>query len=72
METQPDKPRVLIFSLRNIFGKALNRGPHFEFEDIICETDSVELVAPRPVGRAKYDPRSTAIGRSEGTAVSLV
>jgi len=53
METQPDKPRVLIFSLRNIFGKALNRGPHFEFEDIICETDSAELVAPRldPSGR---------------------
>jgi len=46
METQLDKPRVLIFSLRNIFGKALNRGPHLEFEDIICETDSAELLAP--------------------------
>jgi hypothetical protein len=47
MDTQPGKPRVLIFSLRNIFGKALNRCPHYEFEDIICEIDSAELLAPK-------------------------
>lgn len=47
MAPQPDKPRVLIFSLRNIFGKALNRSPHSEFEDIICEIDSAELLAPK-------------------------
>jgi hypothetical protein len=47
MDTQPVKPRVLIFSLRNIFGKALFRCPHFEFEDLICEIDSAELLAPR-------------------------
>ena len=52
MLTQPDKPRVLIFSLRNIFGRALFRCPHFEFEDIICEIDSAELLAP------KVDPSS--------------
>ena len=52
METQPGKPRVLIFSLRNIFGKALFRCPHFEFEDLICEIDSAELLAP------KLDPSS--------------
>jgi hypothetical protein len=52
MVTQPDKPRVLIFSLRNIFGRALFRCPHFEFEDIICEIDSAELLAP------KVDPSS--------------
>jgi Glycosyl transferases group 1 len=46
METQPSKPRVLIFSLRNIFGKALFRCPHYEFENIICEIDSAELLAP--------------------------
>jgi Glycosyl transferases group 1 len=55
METQLGTPRVLIFSLRNIFGKALFRCPHFEFEDIICEIDSAELLAP------KVDPSS---GRS--------
>ena len=52
MDARPAKPRVLIFSLRNIFGKALNRCPHYEFEDIICEIDSAELLAP------KVDPSS--------------
>lgn len=47
MDAQPGKPRVLIFSLRNIFGKALFRCPHYEFEDIICEIDSAELLAPK-------------------------
>lgn len=46
MNSQPDDPRVLVFSLRNIFGRALNRGPHVELEDIICEVDSAELLAP--------------------------
>jgi spore maturation protein CgeB len=46
MDGRPDKPRVLIFSLRNVFRAALNRAPHFEFEDLICEIDSVELLAP--------------------------
>jgi hypothetical protein len=45
-DTQPTKPRVLIFSLRNIFGKALFRCPHYEFEDIIREIDSAVLLAP--------------------------
>jgi len=45
MDSQPEKPRVLIFSLRNIFGKALFRCPHYEFEDLICEVDSAELLA---------------------------
>ena len=53
MDTQPGKPRVLIFSLRNIFGKALFRCPHYEFEDIICEIDSAVLLAP------ELDPSST-------------
>jgi hypothetical protein len=53
METQLGTPRVLIFSLRNIFGKALFRCPHYEFEDLICEIDSAELFAP------KLDPYST-------------
>jgi len=52
MDSQLGKPRVLIFSLRNIFGRALFRCPHFEFEDLICEMDSAELLAP------KLDPSS--------------
>jgi Glycosyl transferases group 1 len=46
MDAQPSKPRVLIYSLRNIFGNALFRCPHFEFEDIICDIDSAEIMAP--------------------------
>jgi hypothetical protein len=45
-DTRFEKPRILIFSYRNIFGKALFRCPHFEFEDVICEIDSAELLAP--------------------------
>jgi hypothetical protein len=53
VDTQPGEPRVLIFSLRNIFGKALFRCPHYEFEDIICEIDSAVLLAP------ELDPSNT-------------
>jgi hypothetical protein len=53
MDTQPGKPRVLIFSLRNIFPRALFRCPHYEFEDIIREIDSAVLLAP------EVDPSST-------------
>jgi hypothetical protein len=52
MEAQRGTPRVLMFSLRNIFGKALFRCPHFEFEDLVCEMDSADLLAP------KLDPSS--------------
>jgi hypothetical protein len=45
-EESADQARVLIFSLRNIFSKALFRCPHYEFEDIICEIDSATLLAP--------------------------
>jgi len=44
--SQLDRPRVFIFSLRNIFGKQLFRCPHYEFEDIICEIDTAALFAP--------------------------
>ena len=46
MVRQPDKPRTLIFSQRNIFKKALFRCAHYEFEDIISQMDSVEMLAP--------------------------
>ncbi len=40
--------RVLLLSHRNIAGPALFRCPHYEFEDIICQIDSADLVAPNP------------------------
>jgi len=46
MVTQAGEPRILIFSLRNIFRRALFRCAHYEFEDMISEIDSVDLLAP--------------------------
>ena len=46
MDSQTGKSRVLIFSLRNIYPKALFRGPYYEFEDIICAIDFADLWAP--------------------------
>lgn len=47
MTTRPSSPRVLLFSQRNILGRHLFRCPHFEFENIISQVDSVELLAPQ-------------------------
>ena len=52
--TNSKEPRVLLFSQRNIAKAAaaalhqsiLFRCPHYEFEDIICQTDSVDVVTP--------------------------
>jgi hypothetical protein len=44
-------PRTLIFSHRNIHGNAAFRCPHYEFEDIICQIDSAEILAPKPIKR---------------------
>jgi hypothetical protein len=45
--TQYRTPRTLILSLRNIFPNDLFRCPLYEFEDIICEIDNAEIVAPQ-------------------------
>jgi Glycosyl transferases group 1 len=42
------KPRVLMFSQRNIIPNALWRCPLYEFEDTICQVDAVEVLAPVP------------------------
>ena len=46
MITPPSKPRTLIFSQRNIFPRDLFRCSLYEFENTVCEIDSVDLVAP--------------------------
>ncbi len=46
MITQLPSSRILIFSQRNIFKRALFRCAHYEFENIISQIDSVELLAP--------------------------
>jgi hypothetical protein len=45
--TPPDRPRTLILSLRNIFERAMFRCALYEFEDIICQIDRAEIIAPR-------------------------
>jgi hypothetical protein len=47
MDKRCAKPRILIFSQRNHRSIMPFRCPHFEFEDVISEIDSVELLAPR-------------------------
>jgi hypothetical protein len=47
MVTQRHTPRTLIFSQRNHSKHLPFRCSHFEFEDVISEIDSVELLAPR-------------------------
>jgi len=41
------RPRVLIFSQRNLSPRTLFRAPHYEFEDIITQIDSAEILAPQ-------------------------
>jgi hypothetical protein len=45
MENQ--NPRILLFSQRNAAKRLPFRCAHFEFEDVIAEVDSAELLAPR-------------------------
>ncbi len=47
MILQSREPRALVFSYRNIFSNALFRCPHYEFEDVISQVDSIELLAPK-------------------------
>ena len=47
-EKDHNERRILMFSQRNIFKNALFRCPLYEFEDIVCQIDSVEVLAPNP------------------------
>jgi hypothetical protein len=46
MHQREIKPRILIFSQRNASKRLPFRCAHFEFEDVIAQIDSVELLAP--------------------------
>jgi len=41
------EPRICMFSQRNL-GKIVSRCGHYEFEDVICQVDDVDLIAPQP------------------------
>lgn len=41
------EPRICMFSLRNV-ERLVSRCADYEFEDVVCELDDVELLAPEP------------------------
>ena len=52
MEIPLQEPRILVFSQRNNVGILPFRCAHFEFEDVVSQVDSVDLIAPQ------FDPSS--------------
>lgn len=52
MEIPLQEPRILIFSQRNNSAILPFRCAHFEFEDVVSQVDSVDLIAPQ------FDPSS--------------
>lgn len=69
MTTGQSKPRVLLFSQRNIMGQYLFRCPHFEFENIVAQIDSVEILAPQADASSF---RSNFVGRMAFHAPTLL
>ena len=41
------EPRICMFSQRNL-GEIVSRCGHYEFEDVICKVDDVDLISPIP------------------------
>jgi hypothetical protein len=54
---QPDNARILLFAQRNLYEKVHYRCYISEFEDLICQMDSVDMIAPEPTGFFKYGTR---------------
>ena len=46
--------RVVLFSQRNIFRNVLFRCPHQEFENVICQVDAADMLAPSMDQRVRY------------------
>jgi Glycosyl transferases group 1 len=46
--SRAQRSRILLFSQRNIFPNVLYRCPQYEFEDIVCQIDAADLLAPQP------------------------
>ena len=57
---QLEKPRILLFSHRNIYDPVVWRCPFQEFERILQEVDSVELLAPKPTNSYRHGIRVAA------------
>lgn len=60
---EAQKPRVLLFSLRNV-DRAIFRGSLYEFEDVIMSVDAVRLLSPHQepgAGRKLYRSLETKV-----------
>lgn len=56
-EIKNDEPRVLLFSQRNIYEPSVWRCSFREFERILQEVDSVDVLAPKPTKWSRYRER---------------
>ena len=64
------KPRVLLASQRNIYGKHF-RCANYEFEDIIHQIDSVEFLSPQPSRWFQYGTRiASRLARSYAITIN--
>jgi hypothetical protein len=64
-----NKARILMFAQRNIHRKVHFRCNISEFEDLICQMDSVDLIAPQPGNFFKYGTRiAQRLAREYGVA----
>ena len=65
-----NQPRILLYSQRNIYNNFHYRLGLYEFEDIICQIDSVDLLSPHPNKWFKYGTRiANRLATSYGNAV---
>lgn len=65
------RPRILMYSQRNIYPHDAWRTPHYEFEDIVRRIDSVELLAPPPMARfRRCNKRVQAIAKNYGIVLN--
>jgi hypothetical protein len=63
-------PRVLMYSHRNIYEPEVWRSSCYEFEEIIRQIDSVEILAPRP-GRWFHQRRNNAMRVGKYSSIIL-
>jgi hypothetical protein len=70
-EERSGPARILMFSQRNLFENFHYRCALYEFEDLICQLDSVRLLAPRPSKWFKYGFRvAHRLARDCGMAIN--
>jgi hypothetical protein len=57
MQQSGHNSRILLHSLRQLFGSVRFRLSLYELENVICEVDAVDMVAPRATGSFPYRSR---------------